>query len=79
MIERTHRPHAPWCVVDFNDQKRGRINLIRHMLEQVPRHDESLPEPKLPRLKGKPKTEHVTRKALWVPDTFGNGDRGGED
>ncbi|WP_243039390.1 polyphosphate kinase 2 [Dyella sedimenti] len=76
MIERTHRPHAPWFVVDFNDQKRGRINLIRHMLEQVPRHDETIPEPKLPKLKGKPKTEHVTRKALWVPDTFGDGNSG---
>ncbi|MFC4527996.1 polyphosphate kinase 2 [Dyella halodurans] len=72
MIERTHRPHAPWFVVDFNDQKRGRINLIRHLLEQIPRHDEAIPIVKLPKLKGKPKTEHVTRKALWVPDTCGD-------
>ncbi|WP_430390971.1 polyphosphate kinase 2 [Dyella sp. 20L07] len=69
MIERTHRPHAPWFVVDFNQQKRGRVNLIRHLLEQVPRHDETIPEPKLPKLKGKPKIEQVTAKALWVPDT----------
>ncbi|QNK02508.1 polyphosphate kinase 2 [Dyella telluris] len=70
MIERTHRPCAPWFVVDYNDQKQGRINLIRHLLEQVPRHDETIPEPKLPKLKGKPKSEHVTRKAEWVPNSW---------
>ncbi|HEV2682007.1 MAG TPA: polyphosphate kinase 2 [Rhodanobacter sp.] len=70
MIERTHRKHAPWFVVDFNDQKRGRINLIRHLLQQVLLHDEPIAKAKLPKLRGRPKTEHVTDKALWVPDTF---------
>ncbi|HEX7813923.1 polyphosphate kinase 2 [Dyella sp.] len=70
MIERTHAPTAPWFVVDFNDQKRGRVNLIRHLLEQVPRHDEKIPAVKLDKLKHKPRTENVTDKALWVPDTF---------
>ncbi|HET6553830.1 MAG TPA: polyphosphate kinase 2 [Dyella sp.] len=72
MIDRTHRPNAPWFVVDYNDQKRGRVNLIRHLLEQVPRHDVTIPEPKLPKLRHKPLTEHVTSKALWVPDTWGD-------
>ncbi|OOG39358.1 polyphosphate kinase 2 [Rhodanobacter sp. C05] len=70
MIERTHTVSAPWFVVDFNDQKRGRINLIRHLLQQVPFDDKPLAEVKLPKLKGKPKTEHVTDKAVLVPDTF---------
>jgi polyphosphate kinase 2 len=70
MIEHTHRPAAPWFVVDFNDQKRGRINLIRHLLEHVPRHDEDIPAVKLPKLKGKFARENVTAKALWVPNSF---------
>lgn len=70
MIERTHRANAPWYVVDFNDQKRGRVNLIKHLLEQVPRHHAELPTIKLDKLKGKPKREGVTPKALWVPDTY---------
>ena len=70
MIERTQRGYAPWFVVDFNHQKRGRINLIRHLLQQVPLHDEPIAQVKLPGLKGKPKTEHVTDQAAWVPDTF---------
>ncbi|GLQ47583.1 transcriptional regulator [Dyella lipolytica] len=72
MIERTHTSNAPWFVVDFNDQKRGRINLIQHLLEQVPRRDETTPPLKLKPLKGKPKRERVTDKALWVPDAFGS-------
>jgi polyphosphate kinase len=71
MIERTHTSNAPWFLVDFNDQKRGRINLIQHLLEQVARRDEPVPPVKLKRLKGKPKRESVSEKALWVPDTFG--------
>lgn len=70
MIERTNRPYAPWFVVDYNDQKRGRINLIRHLLEHIPRKETEIPEVKLPRLKGKPRREHVTDKAQWVPDSF---------
>ncbi|WP_426687324.1 polyphosphate kinase 2 [Rhodanobacter ginsengiterrae] len=70
MIERTHAEHAPWFVVDFNDQKHGRINLIRHLLQQVPLQEEAVPTKKLPKLKGKPKTEHVTERALRVPATF---------
>jgi polyphosphate kinase len=70
MIERTHTASAPWFLVDFNDQKRGRVNLIQHLLEQVPRHDDEIPPVKLKRLKDKPKRERVTDKALWVPNTF---------
>jgi polyphosphate kinase 2 len=68
MIERTDAAHAPWFVVDFNDQKRGRINLIRHLLELIPRHEAPIPKVKLPALKHKPRHEQVTAKARWVPD-----------
>ncbi len=36
MLATTHTKHAPWFVVDFNDQRRGRLNLIRHLLDQLP-------------------------------------------
>ncbi len=36
MFRRTHSRHAPWVVVSFDDQRRGRLNLIRHLLDQVP-------------------------------------------
>ena len=42
MLKATHTPHAPWTLVDFNDQRRGRLTLIRHLLDQIPDH--KLPE-----------------------------------
>ncbi|MFZ5491083.1 MAG: polyphosphate kinase 2 [Pseudomonadota bacterium] len=57
MFEATHLPHAPWVAVDFNNQRRGRLTLIRHLLEQVPNYhlpDEPLD---LPPLKQKPAKE----------------------
>ena len=43
MLDATHSTHAPWTLVDFNDQRRGRLSLIRHLLDQIPDHQ--LPEP----------------------------------
>ncbi len=36
MLGATHKPGAPWTLVDFNDQRRGRLTLIRHLLDQIP-------------------------------------------
>jgi polyphosphate kinase 2 len=57
MFKATHTPHAPWFVVDFGDQRRGRVTLIRHLLDRVP--DTNVPvEPlTLPPLPGKPAKE----------------------
>lgn len=32
MLKETHSEHAPWTVVRANDKRRGRLNLIRHIL-----------------------------------------------
>jgi polyphosphate kinase 2 len=36
MLAATHTPHAPWTLVDFNDQRRGRLTLIRDLLDRLP-------------------------------------------
>ena len=36
MLKATHSKHAPCTLVDFNDQRRGRLALIRHLLQQIP-------------------------------------------
>ena len=38
MFKATHTKVAPWTVVDMNDQKRGRLNLLRHLLDSIPDH-----------------------------------------
>jgi len=42
MLKASHSRHAPWTLVDFNDQRRGRLKLIRHLLDQLP--DTSVPD-----------------------------------
>jgi polyphosphate kinase 2 (PPK2 family) len=44
MLAATHTKHAPWTLVDFNDQRRGRLRLIRHLLDAIP--DKAVPETK---------------------------------
>ncbi|MFT4248402.1 MAG: polyphosphate kinase 2 [Pseudomonas sp.] len=53
MLRATHTAHAPWTLVDFNDQKRGRLTLIHDLLERLP--ETSVPEEELslPPLRGK--------------------------
>ena len=36
MLKATHTSHAPWTLVDFNEQKRGRLTLIRDLLDRLP-------------------------------------------
>jgi polyphosphate kinase 2 len=57
MFRVTHTKSAPWFVVNFNDQRRGRLNLITHLLEQIDYKDvPSKPIP-MPRLRGSLKRE----------------------
>ena len=42
MLAATHTKTAPWTLVDFNDQRRGRLALIRHLLDLIP--DRKVPE-----------------------------------
>ena len=57
MLKATHTDAAPWTLVDFNDQKRGRLALIRDLLDRLP--DTRVPETKLDvaPLAGKPAKE----------------------
>jgi len=42
MLRATHTDYAPWTLVDFNEQKRGRLTLIRNLLDRLP--DTCVPE-----------------------------------
>jgi polyphosphate kinase 2 len=60
MLEATHTKYAPWTLVDFNDQRRGRLTLIRHLLDQV--RDTEVPDEgiDLPSLPGRVHKERYT-------------------
>ncbi len=52
MLTATHREFAPWTLVDFNDQKSGRLTLIRNLLDRLPDTRVVAPAPELPPLEG---------------------------
>ena len=53
MFVASHSGWAPWHIVDNDDKKRGRLNIISHLLSQIPYEplappDEKMPEPPSP-------------------------------
>ncbi|WP_226470322.1 polyphosphate kinase 2 [Luteimonas panaciterrae] len=71
MLKATHTKHAPWTLVDFNDQRRGRLTLIRDLLARLP--ETNVPEKKIDfeKLTGKPQKE---RFGILKPITSFNTD-----
>ena len=57
MLAATHSEHAPWTLVDFNDQRRGRLTLVQDLLRRLP--DTQCPDatPDIPPLETKPLRE----------------------
>jgi polyphosphate kinase 2 len=72
MLERTSTEWAPWYVVDARDQRTARLNLISHLLEQIPYKDLLKDQPSLPQRKwGKdspiPELPNVVRVPVRFP------------
>jgi polyphosphate kinase len=57
MLAATHKKAAPWTLVDFNDQRRGRLALIRHLLDHLPDIHIAHEKIDFPPLPGKPLKE----------------------
>jgi len=57
MLTATHNAHAPWTLVDFNDQRRGRLTLIRDLLDRLPDTGLKQTPVTLPPLPGRPQKE----------------------
>ena len=60
MLRATHTEHAPWTLVDFNDQKRGRLTLIRDLLDRLPDMHVEPPKIEYPAFEGEPSAESYT-------------------
>ncbi len=57
MLKATHTKYAPWTLVDFNDQKRGRLTLLRDLLDRLPDTAIDAPDMILPPLEHVPLSE----------------------
>ena len=49
MFAATDTAESPWHVVDSNDQRRGRLNCIAHLLSQIPYEEVPHDKVKLPK------------------------------
>ena len=67
MFRATHTRHAPWTVVSFNDQREGRLTLIRHLLDRVPDRRVREKPTTLPPLRRKPAKERFTGAVKPIP------------
>ncbi len=67
MLAATHTAHAPWTLVDFNDQKRGRLTLIRDLLARLPDRGVAPPDIDFPPL-GHPPLHERFGKLEPLPD-----------
>ena len=71
MIERTHRPEAPWWIVAADNKKRARINCISHLLSQVPYEEIERPLVELPaRVYNQNYLRGPIPADMYVPDVF---------
>lgn len=57
MLAATHTEWSPWTLVDFNDQKRGRLSLVRDLLDRLPDTRVDPPPLEFPELGREPKRE----------------------
>jgi hypothetical protein len=49
MLAATSTEWAPWHVVDNDDKMRGRLNIISHLLGQIPYTPLAAPDVKMPK------------------------------
>jgi polyphosphate kinase 2 len=72
MLDATDTKHAPWYVVRSDDKRRARLNIIHHILEQIPHKKVSRKNIKLPKRKMKNAYDDQAslRGRRFVPDKY---------
>lgn len=67
MFMATDTPWAPWFVINSDDKKRARLNVIRHILDSIPYEDTPREKPKLPKRDKDPDYEEPNYPFKMVP------------
>jgi polyphosphate kinase 2 len=72
MLDATDTDFSPWHVVQSDDKKRARLNLITHLLEQIPYVRQKHDKVKLPRrnMKNAYDDGATMTKRRWIPQRF---------
>ena len=71
MLQRTHAPETPWWVVRAVDKKRARLNMISHLLDQIPYGEVPKEEVTLPaRVHNDSYVRHPVSTDMYVPEKW---------
>ena len=70
MFERTNIAEAPWYIVEGNDKKRARLNVMHHLLQQIPYEDVPHTPIELPERVFNPNYERKALTELYVPSRY---------
>jgi hypothetical protein len=72
MLEATDTDFAPWHIVHSDDKKRARLNLITHLLDQIPYEHQPQKKVKLPKrsMKHAYDDEATMTDRRWIPTRY---------
>jgi polyphosphate kinase 2 len=73
MFAATDTAWAPWFVADSNDKKRARLNIISHLLDQLPYERSEAAAVELPERQHRHGYVEPSLALRWVPDVTGGG------
>lgn len=72
MLKATDTEHSPWHIVNSSDKKRARLNLISHLLSQIPYKKIKNKKVKLPKRNTKNSYDDISsiKKRNWIPEKY---------
>ncbi len=70
MFAATDTAHAPWIVAPSDDKKRVRLNIISHLLKQVPYKELKVDKPKLPARQERGDYKESNHPFKVIPETY---------
>ena len=70
MFAATDTATAPWYVVDSNDKRRARLNIISHLLDHIPYEPTPPAQVKLPKRQARGDYEEPNRQLRWIPAKY---------
>jgi len=68
MFEATDSEWAPWYAVRTDDKRQARLNIISHLLSQIPYEAPSRPKIKLPKRQKRDGYVEPEFTRRWLPD-----------
>jgi hypothetical protein len=70
MLAATDTSWAPWFIANSEDKKRGRLNIISHLLSRIPYEPLELPDVQLPKRQAPGDYVDPDLPLRYIPDRY---------